>query len=736
MFGKYVCVRQQDETDCGPAVLATIALHYRMPVPVQKLRALAGTDRAGTNLLGLVRGAEQIGMTARAVKGSYEELTAAPLPAIAHCTTEEGFGHFVVLHRVRKDSVVVADPSKGVLTLSRDRFCRTWSGHLLLVAFEGAKPEGGLPPSPWRRFYSLLRPQAGLLWEAFFCAILVTVLGLSTSFFLQHLVDSVLVHGETRLLNGLAIGMVIVLVFRCLLSGVRQYLLIHLGRKVDLTLVSGYMRHVLRQPLKFFELRRVGEILSRVNDAIRIREALSGTTLTLLVDATLVVVSLAVMFCYDWRLALVAAGFIPVFLIGIGLHHPSTKRLSREMMERAAGLQAHVVEDISAIDTIKAFRAESRRTEEGERHLVRTLKSVFDIQKLGLRMSGVGMFLTAAAGIAVLWYGGHRVIQGGLTIGALMSFYGLLGMLLGPLERLATVNLEVQDAIVALDRLGEVLDLETEPLEGDSKAEVRGVREALRLEGVRFRYGCRAEVLRGLDLTIPAGKVTAIVGESGGGKSTLLKLLQRFYEPTEGRITLDGMDLRDFGLASLRSRIGVVSQDPYVFNGSVRENLSLAKPEATMEEIVDAARASQLEEFIETLPQRYDALIGERGANLSGGQRQRLAIARALLARPEILIFDEATSHLDSVTEEAIRKNLRERLVGKTVILVAHRLSTVRDADRIHVLEQGRILESGSHEDLIETKGKYASLWETQTGSPTNLYVFPLSDREMDSVAV
>ena len=718
MFRKYVCVRQNDMSDCGAAALATVAIHHRRPIGLERMRDLAGTDRIGTNLLGLLNAAEKLGFSAKGVKGPYESLPRVPLPAVAHMKNEDGLGHFVVLHRVRKRAVIVADPARGVRTLTRDEFCRGWTGYLLVVVpGSNASPatKGGGTVSPWRRFLGLLIPNTPILAEAFLCALLMTVLGISSSYFIQHLVDSVLVRHEGRLLNAMGVGMVLIALFKTLFGLLRHYLVAYVSRKVDLVLIAGYARHILALPLRFFEMRQVGEILSRVNDAAKVREAISGTTLTAVVDGTLVILMLAVLWLHDLRLAMVATAFVPVLVAGMMAHHPAAKRLSREAMEGAARLSAHLVEDVSGVETVKAFGAERARAEEGEARLVGFVQLCFSLQKLGISMDTLGTLVTTLAGIVVLWYGGHRVIVGALTIGQLMFFYTLLGYLLGPLERLASVNLKLQDALVAVDRLYQVMDIEVEALGGGQNARFERVRKSIRLQKVGFKYGCRANVLEAVDLRIPAGKIVAVVGESGSGKSTLLKLLMGFYHPTEGRVLIDRVDLRDYDLASLRARVGVVSQEPFIFNGTVRENIALGRPEATSEEVLKAARAAGLAEFIAGLPERYETIIGERGANLSGGQRQRLAIARALLKKPEILIFDEATSHLDTGTEQAIQKNLRTAFAGKTVILVAHRLSTVKDADLIYVLHRGRVVERGSHHQLMLREGRYWTLWRAQT---------------------
>jgi ATP-binding cassette, subfamily C, bacteriocin exporter len=347
--------------------------------------------------------------------------------------------------------------------------------------------------------------------------------------------------------------------------------------------------------------------------------------------------------------------------------------------------------------------------------MVRVMNSVRSLQRLATSTSTLGMIVTAVAGLVILWYGGYRVMSGALTIGQLMFFSSLLGYLLGPLERLAGVNQTVQDALIAVDRLYQVLDLELEAVGAGNKVPFQGIRQAIELRGLSFKYGCRANVLNKLNLRIPAGKTVAVVGESGSGKSTLLKLLQGFYAPTGGRLLFDGVDLCDIELGSLRRGVGVVSQDAFVFNGTLHQNIAVGRPDATAEEVLEAARAAGLEEFINGLPERYETVIGERGANLSGGQRQRLAIARVLLKKPDILIFDEATSHLDTATERAIQENLKSALAGRTVVLVAHRLSTIRDADLICVLHKGEVVEEGTHQDLLQGFGRYAALWRAQS---------------------
>jgi len=729
MRRKYRTVKQEDQTDCGAAVLASVALFHGVKVGVQNLRDRAGTDREGTNLIGLVEAAESLGFSARAVKGPFEALTDVPLPAIAHVLTDEGLGHFVVLFRISRKHVWIGDPARGTQRVCHEEFRQKWTGRLvLLTPDKSAVAAPSLAPvHPMGRLLRLLSGHVPILAQGFVCAMLMTALGLSTSYFVQHLIDSVLVRNEQGLLNALGIGMVLILVFRTAFSKLRQYLLAHVSRKLDLAIMSAYARHILSLPMKFFETRRIGEILSRVNDASKIREAISGTTLTAVIDGVIVVLMLGVLFVYDGQLALIATAFMPLLVGAVVVHHPAARSWSREAMEKGAQYSAHLVEDISGVETIKAFGRERERAEAGETQLVATVQSGFSLQMLGLSMSTVGSVVTGIAGVTVLWYGGHRVMQGALTIGQLMFFYTMLAYLLEPLSRLASLNLSFQEALVAVDRLYQIMDLEVEPHSADG-ARFTGLHDAIEFEGVDFQYGARSKVLKSVNLHIPAGKTMAIVGESGSGKSTLLKLLQNFYQPTSGRLLVDGTDMRDLNLHWLRRSIGVVSQEPYIFNGTIRENVAFGMPEASLEDVVRATKLAGLDKFVNQLPDRYATQIGERGANLSGGQRQRLAIARALLPQPEVVIFDEATSHLDTATEQAIQGHLRRALEGKTVVVVAHRLSTIKAADQICVLDDGEIVEQGSHDELLAGGGRYAELWRAQTaGSLEQTVAAPLA---------
>jgi ABC-type bacteriocin transporter len=716
LFRQPVCVRQTDQSDCGPACLATVALHYGRRVSREALRAAAGTDRVGTNLLGLVRAAEALGFAPRAVRATWDALATAALPAIAHVTNAQGQGHFVVLHRVATDHVIVADPAGGVERRTRDAFTKQWNGYLLLLT-PSALASSTLPSprSPWRRLGGLVTAQRRALTYAYACAATLALLTIASSLFVQHVVDGVARGDDAPFLRALAIGMAVVVPLRAGFVALRHYLVAWIGRQVGLELMTGFVRHVLRVPLRFFETRSTGDVLSRVADSAKLRDAIGGAVLSTIVDLTTVVLALAALFVHDVELALVAAAFIPVLALVVAAHYGPTRRRARRAMEQAALVQTRLVEDVTGIDTVKALGLERRRADQADDAMTGYAMAAFQLQTVGVSLQALIALITGAAAAAILWFGSGRVLAGDLSLGQLMFCNAILAYLLEPLQRLASVGLQFQDAVVAGERLEQVFEHAAEDDAG-ARPPAPPVTGGLELRGVGFDYGPRTPVLRGIDLTIPAGRTTAIVGESGSGKSTLLKLLLRFHQPTAGQILCDGTDLRDLDLASWRARLGVVAQEPAIFAGTIRDNVLAAAPDATPERVAAAVRAAGLDAVVARLPERWDTQLGERGQNLSGGQRQRLAIARALARQPDVLLLDEATSHLDTATEALIQDALDGR-DGQTVIVVAHRLSTVRRADQIVVLHDGQVAERGTHDDLLARGGRYAALWAAQHGS-------------------
>jgi ABC-type bacteriocin transporter len=669
---RYPIIRQHDATDCGPAVLATIAAYYRKRIAVAKLRELAGTDRHGTNLAGLNNAAEHVGFEARAVRATADALSQVPMPAIAHWQ-ENNRNHFVVLYKASPRRVIIGDPASGLRRLTPAEFQKYWTGVLVLIAPTVRLRDAIKSKSPFSRLCSLILPHRRLFLDALIAAVLLTVLGLTSSFFIQALVDYVFVLGRKPALNWLGLGMLLVTLARVGFLGLRSYLLAHLSQRLDAETVLGYHRHLLGLPLTFFYARRAGEVLSRMTDAIKIRVAVSATTLSVLVDAMMIAATAAIMTWLNWELTLLSLQLVPLLAGVVWLLNAPLKRHQRRAMEKGAEVEAQMVETIGAMQTIKAFRAEARIQVRTEARFFEMLDASLRAQLLSLHASTISSLMVGVSTLGLLWFGGRQVLAETLTVGQLMAFHTMLGSILGPIERLANANQSIQDAIIAADRLGEVLELDLEAQKQRSSAMDRAIRGSIEFQNVTFRYGSRAPILKDFSQQIQAGECVGIMGESGSGKTTLVSLLARFFDPAAGRILIDGVDVQDYTFECLRREIAFVPQEIVLMSGSVADNIRLGRPEAAPAEIREAARAARVDEFVDRLPHGYDTIVGERGMTLSGGERQRVAIARAILSNPSILVLDEPTNHLDSQSELAVQSLIDERRGARTTIVISHR---------------------------------------------------------------
>ena len=708
MFRRIPRVRQHDPTDCGAACLASIARYHRRNLPIARIRQLAHTDRLGTNVLGLVEAAPSLGFTAKGLKGSIQHLPQAPMPAIAHVVRRD-LHHYVVVYRATPKTVMIMDPADGqVHRVPTSEFQGQWSGVLVALVPDVPMPIGLRGLSPRRRFWGLLRPHASVLVEALVGAVVYTVLGLATAVYVQKIVDYVLPDGNRNLLNLMSVAMLGLLAAQVALAMLKNVLLLRTGQHLDATLILSYFRHLLALPQEFFDTRRVGEILSRVNDAIRIRLFINDVLLGLAVNVLIVGISATLIFVYSWKLGLLATALVvaaaPVYLLVNALN----RRGQRAVMENGAEFEAQLVESLHGQATIKRFRLEEEATLKTESRLTRLLRAVYGSGRTAIFAGGVAEFGTRFLTICLLWLGGTLVLRGELTAGALMSCYALVGYLTVPLTGLLTLNRTVQDALIAADRLFEIMDLEREDMERGEPIAESAIGD-VRFEHVTFRYGTRLDVFKDLDLVVGRGEVVGIVGESGSGKSTLAALLQGVYPVTGGRIVIGTRDLRHVRLDDLRRIVGVVPQQVDLFSDTIAANVALGDPEPDMNRVLNLARDLGLLHVIQQLPLRLETPLGERGLGLSGGQRQLVAIARALYRDPPIVVFDEATSALDSITEQRVQAIVRSlRDAGKTVIVMAHRLATVATADRIVVLGGGAVAEQGTYAQLMARRGRSA----------------------------
>ncbi len=692
-----------------------MAAHHQLLLPVARIRQFATTDQRGTNMLGMVKAATKLGFQAKGVKGTVQSLAKIPLPAVAHVVVQEQqLHHYVVLYAVSKKRVTYMDPGDGQLhRVSVAAFQAQWTGVLLLLLLpdESFVP-GNHKSSVLGRFWQLVQPHRSVMTQALFGAAVYTVLGLAMSIYVQKIVDHVLADGNRNLLNLLSLGMLGLLVFQVFIGAMKSLLALQTGQQIDARLILGYYKHLLQLPQTFFDSMRVGEIISRVNDAVKIRAFVNDVALNLLVNVFIVGLSFALMFTYYWKLAVLMLAILPLYGAIYWVQNRLNRRYQRRLMEQSAELEAQLVESVTAMGTIKRFGMESFAAERTETRFIQLLQTVYHSGKQGIIGSSASEFVSQLFRIGLLWVGSYFVLDNELTPGELLSFYAVLGYFTGPATSLIGANKTVQDALIAADRLFEIIDLEREAHENKTELtpELAG---DIELYDVSFAYNTRGTVFQNLTLHIPRGTITGIVGESGSGKTTLLSLLQGLYPLSGGRITIGGLDIRHLSPESLRRVVSVVPQQIDLFTGGITENIAIGEAEPDMRRVIGICQQLGILEFIEKLPNGFATTLGERGAGLSGGQKQRLAIARALYRNPEILVLDEATSALDTVSEQYVQATLRQlRAAGKTVILIAHRLSTVMHADRIVVLAAGLLVEQGTHADLLRQAGAYHALWQ------------------------
>jgi ATP-binding cassette subfamily B protein len=709
-------VKQRDITDCGAACLASVASHYRLRMPVARVRQMAGTDKKGTNVLGLVEAAAKMGFLAKGVKGEWDSLFKIPKPAIAHVIVKEALHHYVVIYRTTDRYIEVMDPADGLLhKLTAEEFRKEWTGILILIAPGETFVVKNEKTTAAIRFWQLIRPNSSILLQSLTGALVFSVLGLSTSLYVGKLVDNVLPGGNLSLLNLLGIAMVLIIILRLFLNLFQTLFILKTGQKIDATLILGYYQHLLKLPQTFFDNMRTGEIISRIGDAVKIRVFVNDVSINLILNIFILIVSFILMFTFFWKLALIMLTVVPLYTLIYFISNRLNRKMQRKVMEKAADLEAQLVESLSSAGTIKRFGLEDFANQKTETRFVSLLEVIY---RSGLN----SMFSSASTGtisqlitILVLWAGAGYAIGSEITPGELLSFYAVVGYFTGPVTGIIGFNRVLQDAKIASDRLFEIFDLETE--DDTNKIELKPEMTGdIYFKDVKFRYGTRVDVFDSLNLTIKKGEITAIAGESGSGKTTMMSLLQNIYPLQSGHISIGRFDLGYITNQSLRKCVSVVPQKIDLFAGNVIDNIAVGDYCPDLERITEVCDKLGMTGFIESLPHGFNTWLGENGAALSGGQQQRIAIARALYRQPEILILDEATSSLDTVAEAFVHNAMRLFSdEARTVIVIAHRLSTISMAQRVIVLDKGKVIQDGSFSELSLIEGPFRKMWENQS---------------------
>ncbi len=731
---RYTFVKQHDYTDCAAACMAMVCLHYKKETTITRLRDMMGTDIKGTNLIGLSKCAETLGFTTQAVKVDKEGfLSKYTLPCIANIVTKEGLAHFVVIFKKNDKYIVIGDPAKDLERVEIEEFYKNFTGNLLLLApnneFEKSKIKGD---KIFDRYIRLLLPQKKLFIFAFLASVLVTFLGIISSLFNNVIYDEILPYQQKELLRTVLIAFIVVNLTSTIISFIRQWILMHLSIKIDIPLMLGYFEHIYKLPMKFFASRKTGDITTRFSDAFTIKNIFTSIALSLVMDITMALASGAILFQMNTKLFVVIVFMMIVSVILVFIFKQPYKKINEQQMQQASILNSEIIEGLRAVETIKGNANEDIELENIEREYIKSLRIGYKESMLSNVQGTISSVISGIGNLILLYVGISSVINNDLTLGSYMAFMTLSGYFMNPISNLIGLQLQIQEANISMKRLSEIMDYEREQqfdgdgfgsnvLEIENRYEdINQIDGDIEIKNVTFRYGNRKPALNNVSFTIPKGKKVALVGASGSGKSTIAKLLLKYYEPENGEITIDGVDIQDYTNTSLRRAISYVPQNIELFSKSIYDNIRASKMTATLDEVKEAAKKADAHDFIKRLPMQYHTYLEEAGNGLSGGEKQRIVLARAFLKDNQFYIMDESTSNLDFATENIIFDMIYNKFRKKTMLIVAHRLATIKDCDKIIVLDKGEIIEEGTHSELLEKQGQYYRLWEMQQGNFMN----------------
>ncbi len=704
--------------DSALGCLVQIAAHFSIPADITQLSRAYVTDEKPIDTTGLILAARELGLKSRAYSPvAFERLERLPMPAVCRLVN----GNFVLVTQADAEKVILFDPllqeGQQLLGVKREFFSKNWSGEVILFTkrFQMKKVLDKVEHFGFGWFIPVVGKYKGFLLKVLFISFVLQIFGLLTPLFTQTIIDRVLTHRSVSTMDVLLGGMILVAIFNQWMLALRSYLFVNTTNKIDVTLSAHLFRKVTELPAKYFDKWQVGDVVSRMGELETIRGFLTGTALTIVLDVVFATVYLVVMFLYSNVLSYIVWITIPIYVVLNAVVAPVYKQRINERFLLSAENNSFNIETITGIRAVKTMGVEQTFVKRYEDIYSRFLKSSLSVLNVANVAGSIGMFLQMAFNLSILWIGAYVVMQNELSVGQLIAFQMLAGQVIAPVLRLVNMWQSFQQVRVSMARLGDIMDEKSEPAFDPNRTTLASVKGDIVFDRVNFRYKADGKnVLSDVSVRIGAGAKVGIVGRSGSGKSTLTKLIQRLYVPDSGRVLVDGVDIAQVETAWLRRQIGIVLQENFLFAGTIKENIAIAMPNASDEEIFAAARLAGADDFIQEMPQKYDTFVGERGSLLSGGQRQRVSIARALLLDPRILIFDEATSALDTESEQLILKNIEEIAKGRTLLMIAHRLSTVKHCDAIIAMDHGRIMEVGTHQQLMERRGYYYHLYASQ----------------------
>jgi len=722
---KNIEYRQLDLTDCGAACLASVCAHYNLKYPLTRIRDLAGTNSKGTNLLGMIEASEKLGLETKAVRVNKKDLDKLPLPFIAHLNIKKKWFHFVVVYKIEGKNLRVMDPAFGKLQLVKQKdFINEWTEVALILEKGQEFKEGNHKRTNLSRFLDLIKPFRSSFSEAFIAAIIYSALGITTSIFVEKLIDQIIPSGNLMMLNIISIIFGLLLLSRLFLGFAKNLLLLRTGLKIDSQLIMAYYRHVLKLPIKFFNTMRTGEIISRINDAVKIRAFINNVALDLVVNALIVFFTLIVMLNYSLTMSLIVLGGIPIYYLVYSFFNRFNKKHIRELMEKNAIMESSLMESFKGIEPIKSTVNEDSFTDNLDRKSIELLNSGFRVNKSYSVAGTITEFVALIQLLLILWLGSKFVINNTLSTGELLSFYTLFGYLSAPLFKLILSNRNLQDALIASDRLFQIMDLEQENNKQDLNPQIIKTNQvSLKFENVGFKFPGQPELLRDISFSCKPYTITSIAGDSGAGKSTLLTLIVKLNLISKGKIYFNNNEYESLSPSFLRNNIAYVSQKPILFSGTIRENIMLSKEPPDVKRLWKCVELAGLMDKVESLTERLNALVLEGGDNFSGGERQKISIARALYQNPSIFLFDEPTSSMDIGSVDGfIDLLLKLKSKGKTIIIVSHNSSFLSISDYIIFLMKGEIREQGEMRELSENSSDFQNFLKSQ-GLPGSIKI-------------